>query len=82
MPFFNVRSRRYPGYFGGYGFLQPWASQMGKGLPSARPGRAADVTKTANAAKTRRNRFTVLLLLRKNSHRDTLHAEEVEFYQE
>jgi len=77
-----LRSRRYFIYFGGYGFLQPLASQMGQGFPSARLGSAADVTNTAIAAKTSKNRFTVLLLLRKNSHRDTLHAGEAEFYKE
>jgi len=55
---------------------------MGKGFPSARIGSAADVTNTAIAAKTSKNLFTVLLLLRKNSHRDTLHAEEEEFHKE
>jgi len=48
---------------------------MGHGFPSARLGSVADVTNTAIAAKTNKNRFTVLLLLRKNSHRDTLHAQ-------
>jgi len=55
------------------------ASQIGKGFPSARLGNVAVVTNIATAAKTRKNRFMVLLLLRKNSHRDTLHAKEAEF---
>jgi hypothetical protein len=61
-------------YFGGSGFLHPLASQMGKGLPSARLGTAEAVKNTTIAAKTSKNRFTVLLLLRKSSHRDTLHS--------
>jgi hypothetical protein len=76
----TVSPPRY--YFGGSGLWQPWASQMGKGFPSAITGSAADVTNAAIAAKTSKSLFTVLLLLRKNSHRDTLHVEEAEFYGE
>jgi hypothetical protein len=44
------------------GFLQPWAVQVGAGLPSARLGTGVVVRKTATAARIRKSFFTMELL--------------------